>query len=55
VVGRDRDTVGNLIDDVKLLNGDLVDFVEHKNARDVDPVETGTELVNAQRPSVLAV
>lgn len=40
MVGRDGYTVGDLVDDVKLLDGDLIDFVEHINAWDVDPVVT---------------
>lgn len=40
MVGRDGDTVGHLVDDVEFLDGDLVDFVEHINAGDVDSVVT---------------
>lgn len=40
MVGRDGYTVGDLVDDVELLDGDLIDFVEHINAWDVDPVVT---------------
>lgn len=39
VVGWDGHAVGHFVDDIKLLNRDLVYFIEHKNARDVDPVE----------------
>lgn len=39
VVGWDGHAVGHFVDDVKLLDRDLVYFIEHINARDVDPVE----------------
>ena len=38
VMGRDRNSVGNLADDVELLNADLVDLVEDVDAGDVGPV-----------------
>ena len=38
VMGRDRNSVGNLADDVELLNADLVDLVEDVDAWDVGPV-----------------
>jgi len=38
VMGRDWNTVWNFVDDVQLLDGDLVDFVEDINARYVDSV-----------------
>ena len=38
--------MGHLVDDVKLLNGDLVDFIEDINAWDVHPVVTETKLVS---------
>ena len=37
-MGRDRNSVGNLADDVELLNADLVDLVEDVDAGDVGPV-----------------
>lgn len=37
VVGTDGDAVRDARDDVELLNGDLVNLVEHIDARDVDP------------------
>lgn len=33
----------HLVDDVELLDGDLINLVEHINARDVDPAATETE------------
>lgn len=41
VVSRDGHTVRHLVDDVELLDGDLIDFVQHIYAGDVDPVVTG--------------
>lgn len=38
VVSRDGDAVRHLVDDVELLDGNLINFVEHVNAGDVDPV-----------------
>ena len=38
VMGRDRNSVGNLADDVELLNADLVDLVEDVDAGDVGSV-----------------
>ena len=38
VMGRDRNSVGDLADDVELLNADLVDLVEDIDAGDVGPV-----------------
>ena len=37
-MGRDRNSVGDLADDVELLNADLVDLVEDIDAGDVGPV-----------------
>lgn len=37
-MSRDRHTVWNLIDDIEFFDRDLVDFVEHVDARDIDPV-----------------
>lgn len=41
VVSRDGHTVRHLVDDVELLDGDLIDFVQHVDAGDVDPAVTG--------------
>ena len=38
VMGRDRNSAGNLTDDVELLNADLVDLVQDVDAGDVGPV-----------------
>ena len=38
VMGGDGNRVGNLADDVELLNADLVDLVEDVDAGDVGPV-----------------
>lgn len=40
--------MGHLVDDVKLLNGDLVNFIEDINAWDVHPVVKGIKLVSTQ-------
>lgn len=41
MVSRDGHTVRHLVDDVELLDGDLIDFVQHVDAGDVDPALTG--------------
>ena len=38
VMGRDGNSVGDLADDVELLNADLVDLVQDVDAGDVGPV-----------------
>ena len=38
VMGRDRNSVGNLADDVELLNADLINLIEDVDAGDVGPV-----------------
>lgn len=40
VMSRDWDAVGHLIDNVELFNGDLVNFVQHINARDINPTKS---------------